>query len=313
MVLGPEDTDEEDAIVAARNLERLGATKSTEDSVERLVARIDRFKWFTAKTPSELRLELLEKWSALPLPTPPRNAAWLNSLQMGFVEIGKLLVSIYETRCQDYLAFVVATKRNESNGRADKGKLWGPESWQEPNHPAVRISWADAKAFCEWLTQKEQAAGLLQPGMHYRLPTDQEWSAFVGLHEESGETPFQKMENSSESFIFRRAVHFPWGTSFPPRHAAGNYGKIESLVDDEFPKTAPVGSFSQNEKGLYDLGGNVSEWCEDLWGNNLPEARDYRVQRGGSWQSEFRIHLNSYTRLPSSYTASGFRVVLERR
>ncbi|HKB89622.1 MAG TPA: SUMF1/EgtB/PvdO family nonheme iron enzyme [Opitutaceae bacterium] len=51
------------------------------------------------------------------------------------------------------------------------------------------VSWDDAKAFCEWLTKQERGSGALPEGMHYRLPTDEEWSVAVGLDSEPGNTP----------------------------------------------------------------------------------------------------------------------------
>ena len=144
-----------------------------------------------------------------------------------------------------------------------------PQFNQGSDHPAVNVSWNDAKAWCAWLSEKE--------GRNYRLPTDAEWSAAVG-----GST-------------------YPWGNSWPPPNNAGNYagqelrgctaGEREILFkgfsiiggfSDRHKFTAPVGSYAANGYGLHDLGGNVWEWCED-W---HPKYRGkFRELRGSSWYS----------------------------
>ena len=140
---------------------------------------------------------------------------------------------------------------------------------REPEYPVVGLSWDDANAFCKWLTEKESAGGKLPKGMKYRLPTDEEWSRAVGLAKEDGATPKDRDGKNQ--------MDFPWGIGFPPSRAkVGNYAdsafhekfpndpSIEGYTDG-YPTTAPVGSFASNEDGIYDLGGNVWEWCEDLF------------------------------------------------
>jgi formylglycine-generating enzyme required for sulfatase activity len=108
----------------------------------------------------------------------------------------------------------------------------------------VGVSLDDARRFCAWLSKKE--------GRTYRLPTSAEWSAAVGPQK------------------------YPWGDSFPPPKGAGNYGGSESRhvplgisvftipgYNDGYPRTSPVGSFAPNRSGLYDMGGNVAQWCDE--------------------------------------------------
>ena len=100
---------------------------------------------------------------------------------------------------------------------------------------------------------------------------------------------------------------FPWGTQWRPPRGAGNYG-VESV--DDLRNTSPVGSFAANQLGLFDLGGNVWEWCED----ELKAGSGTRVLRDGSWGNGGRgILLSS----PRGYidpgrrgSDSGFRCVL---
>ena len=187
--------------------------------------------------------------------------AWTNSLGLIFVPVPgtKVLFSIWDTRVQDYQAFVT-----------DTGRTWRkPDFEQGPTHPAVLVSWIDAKAFCAWLTEKERRAGTLTSTQEYRLPTDVEWSTAVGLENEVGSTPEERNGNNNSVF--------PWGTQWPPPHGAGNYGPKLKL--DNFANTSPVGSFAANRFGLYDMGGNVWQWCEDA--NNGRGGT--RVVRGGAW------------------------------
>ena len=96
---------------------------------------------------------------------------------------------------------------------------------------------------------------------------------------------------------------FPWGKQWPPPAGAGNYadqnakGRSIAAIEnyaDKFAETAPVGSFKSNALGLYDLGGNVWEWCaEGYKGNPAGAGRDWGVLRGGSWATSNRLELQS--------------------
>lgn len=144
------------------------------------------------------------------------------------------------------------------------------------------VGWEDAKAFCEWLTEKEIKEGVLPRNRFYRLPTDLEWSAAVGLPKEKGKTPEERSKKIRDVY--------PWGTEWPPPNGAGNYfdktcrekqGGCTILegYDDGWAETSPVGAFAVNRQGLYDMGGNVWELCEDIHDGRSRT----RVTRGGSW------------------------------
>jgi len=213
---------------------------------------------------------------------------WENSLGMRFVSVAgtKVFFSIWETRVKDYQAFVDSAKKPWKN----------PSFEQGPNHPSVNVSWDDAKEFCEWLTTKERNEGKIRTTQEYRLPIDEEWSIAVGLPSEDGDTPQEKGTR------FKRV--YPWGTQWPPPKKAGNFNSHG---------TTPVGSFAANEKGLYDMGGNVSEWCEDLYSVDTK----YRVLRGASWLNGTPDSMASAYRLgltPSFRDViGGFRCVLGER
>jgi formylglycine-generating enzyme required for sulfatase activity len=110
---------------------------------------------------------------------------------------------------------------------------------------------------------------------------------------------------------------YPWGKDWPPKKGTGNYTGEETGSDvaivgfnDGFPYTSPVGSFTSNEKGLYDMGGNTWEWVLDTWN---PKARS-RVLRGASWfQGSLQLSLLASCRvhsMPDRETDNyGFRVI----
>jgi hypothetical protein len=240
---------------------------------------------------------------------PEPGQAWTNSLGMRFVSLGENRISAWETRVQDYDAFCVATGRRREVADFAQG----------PNHPVVKVNWFDATAFCKWLTEKERDENVLSEGESYRLPTDGEWSAAVGLRNEGGATP--------EARDGKIRNEFPWGKSWPPPGASGNYadkgekrargGVIENYADG-FAQTGPAGSFKANALGIHDLGGNVWEWCaEGYKGDATGAGRDWGVLRGGSWATSSRSEMqSSYRNVVDRNERDviyGFRCVLATR
>jgi len=236
---------------------------------------------------------------------------WENSLGMKFVPVPGtgVLFSIWDTRVQDYTAFVEETQR----------KWWTPEFKQGGTEPAVEVFWEDAYAFCDWLTAKEHAAGVLSPGRNYRLPSDREWSKAVGL---PGTGQYRWIENKDSKEIIELPKYytpedeedvkkglFPWGKRWPPPQGAGNYG--EDLHVDDFKYTSEVGSFAPNPFGLYDMGGNVGQWCENEAAMSWSEGLDH-VQRGASYYDSDPRAMLSTSRTGGSGRSDrvGFRVVI---
>ena len=260
-------------------------------------------------------------WKAAPPPKPIAAvvpAIFTNSLGMRFVPLGMdgMRIAIWETRVRDFDAFA----RNANYAAPGNvftlvdGK-WGnsPLSWRDPgfeqmpDHPVCGVDWFAAQAFCEWLTERERAAGLLPgPAFRYRLPTDAEWSAACGLA--------------------ATASRHPWGDDFPPPRNAGNFAGEEVREGpwpqewrpvpgyrDGFRATAPVGSFPANVLGLHDLAGNVSEWCED----GPDGAPTERWLRGAGWVNGSPEKLETTARARfdrgARVTSFGFRIVLAPR
>lgn len=256
-----------------------------------------------AREEARLKAEAEKQERARPAATETMSPAtfeagqrWTNGLGMVFAGVpGAPAFSIWETRAQDYQAF-----RPDSPVRVRWEK---PSFTQGPTHPVVQVSWDDAQSFCQWLTIKERREGRLSASQHYRLPTDAEWSVAVGLNESRIGTPKDKDVKAKDVY--------PWGTQWPPPRGAGNYHS--SLNVDSYDRTSPVGSFGANRYGIYDLGGNVWEWCEDYYDGKSSS----RVLRGASWD---RFGFTGSTYLLSSfrdrsgagkvYSDRGFRCVL---
>ncbi|MGB0956198.1 MAG: PEGA domain-containing protein [Panacagrimonas sp.] len=179
--------------------------------------------------------------------------------------------------------------RNYSSG------IVGRRTLDNDKQPVVRLSWNKAVEYCNWLSQQDGLPPAYAPGSGklvdplnhgYRLPTEAEWAwaaRFAGR-----KTP----------------LRYPWGHAMPPSGRAGNYADLSaatlvsehlSQYQDGFATTAAVGSFPANPLGLFDLGGNVSEWVHDRYGSALvigakeqtdplgSEQGSEHVIRGSSW------------------------------
>lgn len=243
---------------------------------------------------------------------PRPGRPWANSLGMRFEPVGPVLFSIWETRVQDFEAFVRSSRDETARPMDSLGRDgWAPHghSWKDPGypqgptHPVAGLRYDDAVAFCAWLTKEELTKGWLRAGQRYRLPTDDEWS--------------QAVEEDQKQF--------PWGNNGVPPSGAGNYAGKEVKDDaersltrpvlenysDAFPRASPVGSFRANRFGLFDLGGNLLEWCEDSY----PVNAQMQVLRGGSWDSssEEELQCSARMNIPTGHRSGqyGFRCVLE--
>lgn len=250
--------------------------------------------------------------------TASKLAPWSNSMGMNFVPVPgtKVLFSIWETRRCDFAKFA-----KENPGLESEHEWERAAGAATVLHPVSAVSWLRAEQFCKWLTKREHDAGMLPRHMQYRLPTDLEWSAAAGLPSESGGTP---QERNAQLGPMEHAP-YPWGRSWPPPAAnfpanfAGQEaaGTVPAFVRpllaerDEWPTTAPVGAFPANDLGLYDLSGNVSEWCLDAWSKELPD----KTTRGGAWNqtSAYALRLDGrgHASPPRQPSGTGFRVVVQ--
>jgi hypothetical protein len=220
------------------------------------------------------------------------GSQFVNSLGQKFVPIPGTPVYFcaWSTRVSDYGQFVKETAR-----------AWKPAGFpQKPDHPAVRISYQDATAFCEWLTQKEHAMGKLPANLEYRLPKDLEWSTAAGITAKEVDGPPAWRSGSIPSC-------YAWGSSWPPPKGSGNYDP--KMKTDSFPNTSPVGSFAPNRFGLFDINGNAYQWMlEDF------DESGQGCLRGGSWADEEEESINLTNRFPAGKDSQGkcygFRCVI---
>jgi formylglycine-generating enzyme required for sulfatase activity len=169
------------------------------------------------------------------------------------------------------------------------------------------VPWQEAVAFCEKLCQ--------QAGRTYRLPSEAEWEYACRA---GTTTPFHFGATMTTDLANYRGTDWEIGGSTYP----GNYGQGPHGVFRE--TTTEVGSFPPNAFGLYDMHGNVLEWCADHWHDNYDGAPTNgtawlssdesarRLLRGGSWYYYPRLcrSANRISRPPAGRSYSvGFRVV----
>jgi formylglycine-generating enzyme required for sulfatase activity/TPR repeat protein len=216
------------------------------------------------------------------------------------IAIGK-----FEVTRKEFAAFVRATGHSsEIYTCADKVES-DSESWRKPGHPqtdrdpVVCVNWHDAEAYVGWLAKKT--------GKKYRLLSEAEWEYAA----RAGTT-----------------TKYSWGDT--ASHEQANYGRDGGSPEgfssgrDQWKYTSPVGSFSANAFGLYDMHGNVWEWVGDCWNGNYKSAPtdgavwssgncSKRVLRGGSWvdspsfmRSAFRFRGPSWA--PGDDGGFGFRI-----
>ena len=154
--------------------------------------------------------------------------------------------------------------------KSDPKASWrNPGFPQDDSYPVVCVSWKDAKAFAAWLSNLS--------GQEYRLLTEAEWE-------------YAARADTTTAFW--------WGSTITPAQANydGNYVYEGGGAKGEYRKqTVAVGEFAVNPWGLYQVHGNVWEWCEDVWRENYNGApqdgsawlqggnADWHVVRGGAW------------------------------
>ena len=191
------------------------------------------------------------------------------------------------------------------------------------SQPVVQVSWQQAALFCNWLSEQEslqsfyevsdgQVIGFNPESHGYRLPTEAEWAWAARTH------------GSGNS------LRYPWGETLPPPPRAGNFADLSAQAfltnvlrdyNDGQLVTAAAGSFTPNQKGLFDLAGNVAEWTHDFYGSvglggNVPvdpmgpETGESHTIRGSSWAqaaiTEMRLSYRDFGAEPR-YDV-GFRV-----
>lgn len=162
--------------------------------------------------------------------------------------------------------------------------------WGREQRPVINVKWDDAVAFCEWLS--------LKTGAHIHLPTEAQWEYAARGGEQSKDYLFSGSNNMD---------------------SVGWY----AYNSDKIPQ--PVGQKKSNELGIYDMSGNVFEWCNDWYSEDYytqshsnnpqgPSSGYLRVIRGGSWFDLADFHRNTkraYFPPNILYWHIGFRIVRE--
>jgi formylglycine-generating enzyme required for sulfatase activity len=203
----------------------------------------------------------------------------------------------HETTVAQFRAFVRSASYTPTSARNNRSTIYderagqmgerGGVTWEsdhsgnpaDGNLPVVHVSWTDAKAYANWLSQ--------QTGQSYRLPSEAEFEYALRA---GGQTRYWWGDSAPDRVVGNL-------TGERDRSASGrNWVNAFDNYGDGFWGNAPVGSFEANRFGLHDMGGNVSEWVEDCWHENyqrapsdgsawVNEGCNRRVIRGASWAS----------------------------
>ena len=187
---------------------------------------------------------------------------------------------------------------------------------QTDKHPVVNVSWNDAEAFATWLTSQSKKRA---ETVRYLLPTEAQFEYAM----RAGATTRFAIGDSPQSLDGHANVQ---DASLERRVPNLDYAKDPSFrFDDGVAFTAVVGSYPKNAFGLYDMHGNVFEWCRDWYDAKYyatapdqdppgPSSGSFRVLRGGSWYlAPFNVRCASRNNsTPENRGNSlGFRLVLE--
>jgi formylglycine-generating enzyme required for sulfatase activity len=226
--------------------------------------------------------------------------------------VGKFHVTVDQfTAFVSETGYDAGTKCNVFEGGSKMEEKPG-RSWRNPGfaqtgaHPAVCLSWKDAKAYVAWLSRKT--------GKRYRLLTEAEWEYAARA---GSTTKYSFGDDEKESCRYVNGADQTAKSRIPE---AKNW--TIAPCTDGYAYTSPVGSLLPNAFALHDMHGNAYQWLEDCWHANFTGAPadgsartsgdcSVRVVRGGAWwvrPSGLRSARRDWTRADNRYAFVGFRL-----
>jgi formylglycine-generating enzyme required for sulfatase activity len=216
-----------------------------------------------------------------------------NDEKLHTVTLSSFYLGAYEVTFEEYDRYCEATGREKPDD----------EEWGRGKRPVINVNWYDVVAYCNWLSQQHgfkpvytisgENVSANWGADGYRLPTEAEWefaaralSPSPGGGQGGGSKGGGKVRfGNGKDIADPKEINF---------NGSKDYKKPYSIAGEYRGETTPVGNFSPNSLGLYDMSGNVWEWCWD-WYDDYPAAPQmdpkgadsgsYRVLRGGSWDS----------------------------
>jgi formylglycine-generating enzyme required for sulfatase activity len=211
----------------------------------------------------------------------------------------------------DYVAVVGSNPsicRNGTDG-TNSGGTGGPIT-NELIHPVEHVSWYDVSNYCALRTQQERAGGLIPTNYVYRLPTESEWE-------------YACRAGTTTAFYLGSGLHSGQANFVGLYEYDASVGTIDNPSGIWLGTTTPVGSYPANPWGLYDMIGNLPEWCQDWFdvyprGSGIdpqgPALGSRRVIRGDGFWLPLGVNCRSAYRDRDSPSDGndciGFRVVL---
>jgi formylglycine-generating enzyme required for sulfatase activity len=218
----------------------------------------------------------------------------------------------------------------ESRMEDRHGYQFGVRSWEQdmPDQPAVRVTWREAMAFCEWLSKES--------GVKVGLPTEAQWERAARAGTDSPfwwgglDDDFSTFANMGDYMLSYFSCN-PYSQSYKqgwyknPENPYDNWIPQDARFNDGGFVTEPVGKWKPNPWGLYDMNGNAREWTRSKYMDypyadtgdrnaTATSTADQRVTRGGSWRERpsscSAWHRQPYSTWQKVYNV-GFRPVVE--
>lgn len=223
------------------------------------------------------------------------------------VNVPDFYLGKYPVTLAEFALFIAETNYKTDAEKGDGSYIWDGKDWKKKrgvnwrcgvdgkprptsdyNHPVIHVSWNDAQEYCQWLSRKT--------GKVYQLPSEAQWE------------------------FAARGGTLSCGYTYS---GSDVLDEVAWYTENSGGSTHPVGLKKSNELGLYDMSGNVWEWCQDEWHDSYEGAPDdgrawesgsgsYRVARGGSWNDD-AVNCSVASRSGGNpdlrYSDLGFRIV----